>query len=152
MKRSLLFLLVSLWGATLVAQAQGIELSVAYRPEAVAGVRAATEHRSYLLGMTQSLDNQSINPLMTTTLNSSLLFFNGDSLAQQEWAREKLAQNPNSVLILVQGAPFELSQQWQVPVYFDQGGELVSKLGIRHLPALVTQEGPQLRITEEVAL
>lgn len=152
MKRYLLFLLVSLWSTTLVAETQGIELNAAYRPEPIVGITATAEYRMYLLDMIQSIDNQSINPLMTTTLNQSLLFFNGDSQAQHQWAREKLQKNPNSVLILVQGAPFELSQQWQVPVYFDQGGELVSKLMIKHVPAMVIQKGKQLQVTEEVAL
>jgi conjugal transfer pilus assembly protein TraW len=37
---------------------------------------------------------------------------------------------------------------WRRPVYYDQQGQLVEKLGIRHVPALVSQEGRRLRIDE----
>ena len=36
------------------------------------------------------------------------------------------------------------------PVYFDQGGKLTEKLGIRHVPAVVVQEGLKLKISEIV--
>ena len=39
-------------------------------------------------------------------------------------------------------------RRWKRPVYFDQHGQLVERLGIRHLPALVSQDGKRLRIDE----
>jgi conjugal transfer pilus assembly protein TraW len=48
----------------------------------------------------------------------------------------------------VKGAPLLLSEELKVPVYFDQSGLLTKKLGIHHVPALVTQEGMRLRIEE----
>ncbi len=37
-------------------------------------------------------------------------------------------------------------KSWRIPVYFDQHGRLIKKLGIAQVPALVTQEGMRLRI------
>jgi conjugal transfer pilus assembly protein TraW len=39
-------------------------------------------------------------------------------------------------------------QRWRLPVYFDQQGALTRKLGITQVPALVSQEGLQLRVDE----
>ena len=37
---------------------------------------------------------------------------------------------------------------WKTPVYYDQEGTLVRKLGITGVPAIVSQEGSRLRIDE----
>ena len=50
--------------------------------------------------------------------------------------------------VLVGGSYLELMQAWQQPVYFDQAGRLTGRLGITHVPALVSQEGLKLRIDE----
>jgi len=39
-------------------------------------------------------------------------------------------------------------QRWGTPVYYDQQGALTRRLGITQVPALVSQEGAQLRIDE----
>ena len=53
-------------------------------------------------------------------------------------------------LILVKGAPLELMKSRQRRFYFDQGGTLVKRFGIRAVPASVEQQGRVLVITEEV--
>ena len=88
-----------------------------------------------------------INPLETVTLSQELLFFDGDDEEQMAFAREKLKERPVK-LILVKGAPLTLSEQLKVPVFFDQAGLLTKKLGIDHVPALVTQDNLLLRIEE----
>lgn len=88
-----------------------------------------------------------INPLEKVNLSQGLLFFDGDDLEQKAWAQKKI-QKGVVKLILVKGAPLALSEEWQVPVYFDQGGRLTKKLGIRHVPAFVSQENLWLRIQE----
>jgi conjugal transfer pilus assembly protein TraW len=42
----------------------------------------------------------------------------------------------------------DLMRIWQIPVYYDQAGLLTRRLGIVQVPALVSQEGPRLRIDE----
>lgn len=56
-------------------------------------------------------------------------------------------------VILVGGRPFELQEELQadyqdIIVYFDQGGALTNKMGIKASPAIVSQEGLKLRIEE----
>jgi conjugal transfer pilus assembly protein TraW len=51
-------------------------------------------------------------------------------------------------VILTGGSYLELMRQWKRPVFYDQQGALTEKLGIRHVPALVSQEGNKLKIEE----
>ena len=51
-------------------------------------------------------------------------------------------------VILTGGSYLDLMRRWKHPVFFDQQGSLAEKLGIRHVPALVSQEDRRLRIDE----
>ena len=51
-------------------------------------------------------------------------------------------------VILTGGSYLDLMRRWKRPVFFDQQGTLTDKLGIRHVPALVTQDGKRLKIEE----
>ena len=89
------------------------------------------------------------NPLAVVSLSKYLIFFDGRDARQVAWAREAIARFEGKVKpILVAGSYLALMQRWQLPVYFDQQGALTRKLGITHVPALVSQEGLQLRIDE----
>lgn len=88
-----------------------------------------------------------LNPLETVSLSYTLLFFDGDDVDQKEFAKAKLQTGPIK-LILTKGAPLALMEELKVPVYFDQAGVLTKKLGIKHVPVVVTQEGLRLRIEE----
>lgn len=139
------------------------------RPNPVEGVTKATESRlfyydpAYVVehdlkdhtGKVFAKTGTKINPLKTVSLSHTLLFFDGDDAEQKAWAQgrtqksEDSDQNDQKVrLILTKGAPLTLSEELGVPIYFDQGGTLTKKLGIKHMPALVTQEGLSLRIEE----
>ncbi len=104
-----------------------------------------------------------INPLETVSLSQNLLFFDGDDEKQVAFVKEKLQEMKGKDLnltaqswseaktlkiILIKGAPLALSEELQVPVYFDQNGALTKKLGIQHVLSLVTQTGLRLRIEE----
>lgn len=87
-----------------------------------------------------------VNPLDTHSLKYALLFIDGDDKEHIAWAfRHK--QNLTKI-ILVNGAPFELMDQFSTPIYFDQGGILVKKFGIQQVPARVIQSGKLLKIEE----
>ena len=89
------------------------------------------------------------NPLEVVSLSKHLLFFDGTDSRQVEWARQLIARDEGKVKpILVAGSYLALMARWQLPVYFDQQGALTRKLGITHVPTLVSQEGLQLRIDE----
>ena len=90
-----------------------------------------------------------INPLDYVSLSKHLLFFDGRDEKQVAKAKQLIVQYNGKVKpIMTAGAVLELTRKWRRPVYFDQGGTLVRKLGIRHVPALVSQDGRKLRIDE----
>ena len=64
------------------------------------------------------------------------------------WALKRFGSTP-AKLILVKGAPLELMKARQRRFYFDQGGTLVKRFGIRAVPASVEQQGRVLVITEQ---
>ena len=50
--------------------------------------------------------------------------------------------------ILIGGSYLDLMRRWKQTVYYDQQGLLTARLGIRQVPARVTQDGQRLRIDE----
>jgi conjugal transfer pilus assembly protein TraW len=89
------------------------------------------------------------NPLTVTSLSKRLLFFDATDERQVERARALITNYDGKVKpVLVAGSYLALMRRWQLPVYFDQQGALTRKLGITHVPALVSQEGLRLRIDE----
>nr|WP_267878795.1 type-F conjugative transfer system protein TraW [Erythrobacter litoralis] len=86
-----------------------------------------------------------VNPLDSVQLRADLLFLDGDDPDQLAWA---LKQDANAKLILVKGAPLELMKARQRRFYFDQGGKLTAKFGIRSVPARVRQDGRLLEVSE----
>ncbi|MEL7689980.1 MULTISPECIES: type-F conjugative transfer system protein TraW [Sphingomonadaceae] len=129
------------------------------RPDPVVGLIRAHESRSWPFDPTITLAadvrgakgelihaaGTRVNPLDSVKLRGDLLFFDGDDPAQIAWA---LRQEANAKLILVKGAPLELMKARQRRFYFDQGGKLSEKFGIRAVPALVRQNGRMLEISE----
>lgn len=94
----------------------------------------------------------SVNPLERVGLSRPLVFFDARDKSQVAFAKRYLdAREGLAKPILVGGSYFELMKLWQTPVYFDQQSALIRKLGIRHVPAIVVQEGKRLRI-DEIAL
>ena len=133
------------------------------RPEPVAGLAAASAARSWRFDPTITVerdiaDNKGrvivaagtrVNPLDTVPLRAPLVFLDGDEPGQIAWALRRYGAS-RAKLILVKGAPLELMKARQRRFYFDQGGTLVKRFGIRAVPASVEQQGRVLVITEEV--
>jgi len=90
-----------------------------------------------------------INPLETQILSKSLLFIDGMDQEQVDWAMGH--KTDKAKVILVQGSPFLLMERYDRQIYFDQGGVIVSKMGISQVPARVSQKGLLLLI-EEITL
>ncbi|MBX9606525.1 MAG: type-F conjugative transfer system protein TraW [Gammaproteobacteria bacterium] len=90
-----------------------------------------------------------VNPLDTVSLSRPLLFFDARDKTQVDRAERLLDEHRGGLkLILTGGSYLNLMRRLKQPVFFDQHGSLTTKLGIRHVPALVTQDGKQLRIDE----
>ncbi len=90
-----------------------------------------------------------VNPLDTVSLSKSLLFIDARDPAQVGRARSILDERGGKVKVILTGGSYlELMRHWKRPVFYDQQGQLTDQLGIRHVPALVSQEGKRLRIDE----
>ena len=129
------------------------------RPDPVAGIVRASEARRWQFDPTITLAadirgakgelihaaGTRVNPLDSVGLRADLLFLDGDDPDQLAWA---LKQDANAKLILVKGAPLELMKARQRRFYFDQGGKLTERFGIRSVPARVHQQGRLLEVSE----
>ena len=90
-----------------------------------------------------------VNPLDTVSLSRPLLFFDARDEGQIDRAERLLDEFRGGLkLILTGGSYLGLMRRLKQPVFFDQQGSLTTKLGIGHVPALVTQDGKRLRIDE----
>jgi conjugal transfer pilus assembly protein TraW len=87
-----------------------------------------------------------VNPLDHLSWGKPLLFIDGTSKEQLNWA---MAQEGK--ITLVKGAPIDLYKQYNRWFYFDQGGLITSRFGITGVPARISQAGKKLKI-EEVKL
>jgi conjugal transfer pilus assembly protein TraW len=90
-----------------------------------------------------------VNPLEYVTLRTRMLFFDGRDPAQVKTAFS-LIENDREGLkpVLVGGKYIELMRNRKVRLYFDQGGSLVRRFGIKQVPAIVSQEGYRMRVDE----
>ena len=130
-------------------------------PPAVRGLAPAQGPRSWLFdpgielqedirdaeGRLVAARGTRVNPLDHVGLRQRLVFLDGTDDAQVRWAVTSTA--PETVkLILTNGSAFRLMEQHKRRFYFDQAGMLTARFGLSHVPAVVEQEGRQLRIRE----
>lgn len=147
----------------LMQEAQSRGIDAVRQPRPVDGLRATQIARSFHVDPSFTLDRNITdgqgrllyaagtrrNPLDVVSLSRRLLFFDARDRRQLARARELIARYEGQVKpILTGGSYLELMQAWRVPVFYDQQGTLTRRLGIEQVPALVSQEGPRLRIDE----
>ncbi len=89
-----------------------------------------------------------VNPLRIMRLTYALCFIDGDEEKQVNWMIEHCAKNPLNKLVLVNGPLEALSQHTGLRLFFDQGGELIRRLKITALPAVLSQKGGGLYVEE----
>ena len=132
-------------------------------PTPVEGISTATAKRSWLFDpsivLSRDLRNANgglifpagtrINPLDVVSLPQPMLFIDARDARQVDAARSVMNRYDGSVTtVLVAGSWAKLSKSWKRQVFYDQEGKLVKQLGIRAVPAIVTQESTALRIEE----
>ncbi|EXI71421.1 MAG: conjugal transfer pilus assembly protein TraW [Candidatus Accumulibacter sp. SK-11] len=136
-------------------------VSAVEQPKPVPGIQATVTPRRFFLDPTWVLDRdirtadgallfargQRVNPLEHVSLRERLVLFDGRDRRQVALARQ-LLQRGDAKPILVAGEPLRLMRSWQRRVFYDQGGSLTRRLGIRQVPAVVSQDGKRLRIDE----
>ena len=88
---------------------------------------------------------EKVSPLANVQLSEGLLFFDGSNPKHVKWAESQIGEFQ---WILVKGSPFELEEEKKRPVYFDQGGALSEKFGLRSVPCRITQQEEKLLIEE----
>ena len=133
------------------------------KPNAASGISATQTPRTFYFDPTWTVDRDirnaegsllfarglKVNPLDHVSLSRKLVFFDGRDSRQVSLAQRSLeGPSGNGKLILVAGEPLKLMRSWKRPVFYDQGGSLVRRLGIRQVPAIVSQDGKRLRIDE----
>ena len=128
-------------------------------PDAAPGIAPATRERSRLWdpAITVARDIRTsdgtliaaagtrVNPLERMTLARDLLFVDGRREAEIAWA---LSRDRPAKIVLLAGRPLELMRRHRRPFFFDQGGRLAARFGLRFTPSLIEQAGSLLRISE----
>jgi conjugal transfer pilus assembly protein TraW len=91
-----------------------------------------------------------INPLDQISLKSRVLIVDARDDAQLAYARHVMKEPPMTRprLVLVGGSPIGLSKEFGVPVYFDQRGYMTTRLDIKRVPVMLSQEGRLVRVDE----
>lgn len=131
------------------------------RPTPVAGLSPAGESRAWDFDPSVTIDHdvrdhkgnliasagQRINPLDFVAVRQALVFIDGDDAAQLTWATKRFT-DLKAKIIFVDGSPIEQMTALKRRFYFDQEGKLISRFGIEHTPAVVTQAGRVMRVTE----
>ena len=138
-------------------------------PAPVSGIMPAKETREFWHDPTYILTEDAVlpcgrvlykagtavNPLDYMNLDRRLFFIDGREEKQVEWLRGQLLLGSSSFdkkiedrVILVGGSPPEIQDKLGFEVYFDQGGELTTRFGIRGSPAVAEQAGKNLKIVE----
>jgi conjugal transfer pilus assembly protein TraW len=138
-------------------------------PAPVSGIMPAKETREFWHDPTYILTEDAVlpcgrvlykagtrvNPLDYMNLDRRLFFIDGREEKQVEWLKGQLLLGSSSFdkkiedrIILVGGSPPEIQDKLGFEVYFDQGGELTTRFGIRGSPAVAEQAGKNLKIVE----
>jgi len=133
------------------------------RPVPVRGVTPAQVARSWEYDPTIKLEKdisdqkghliaaagQKLNPLEFVSVGQALVFIDGDNAEELNWATGRYT-DLNAKIIFVNGSPFEQMSARKRRFYFDQEGKLAGKFGIAHTPAIISQAGKVMRISETV--
>lgn len=142
-------------------------------PPAVKNIKPAIKSRVFYYDPTYTLDKDAVlpcgkilhkagttvNPLQHMDLNRRMFFIDSRENIQVTWLKEQLTNPPpdqsepvEDRIILIGGSPSKLKEhlgkEHENKVYFDQGGELTTRFGIKASPAVVVQDGLQLKIEE----
>ncbi|WP_440590957.1 type-F conjugative transfer system protein TraW [Sphingobium indicum] len=133
------------------------------RPKPVEGITPARTARNWDYDPTVAIERdirdqkgnliaaagQKINPLDFVAIRQDLVFVDGDNAAELAWATARYT-DLKAKIIFVSGSPIEQMTAKKRRFYFDQEGKLTGIFGIEHTPAVVTQAGKVMRVSEMV--
>ena len=124
-------------------------------PTPVVGLKRAKELRVWELSasvpetLPESLLRQA-QSIPMPHLSRSLLFVDGTDVQSLKVAQKLFESQKDLRVVLVNGAPADVSEKLHRRVFFDQGGALVRVFGIEAVPALLFN-GPEGPTTAEFA-
>lgn len=87
-----------------------------------------------------------VNPLSQVPMATTLYFIDADDSRQVAWMKAQMPPTVTYKVILVKGNIREAADALAERIYFDQQGDLTRKLGVKYIPAVVTQDGMKLKI------
>jgi conjugal transfer pilus assembly protein TraW len=133
------------------------------RPDPVAGITMAIRPRTWDFDPSVTMERdirdqkgnliaaagQKINPLDFVAIRQDLVFVDGDDIGQLNWATKRYS-DLGAKIIFVKGSPIERMTEQKRRFFFDQAGKLTGRFGIEHVPAVVTQVGKLMRVSEIV--
>ena len=90
-----------------------------------------------------------VNPLDHMTLSKDIVFIDGSDEKHVAWALKQNAAKTTKI-ILTNGNIIGLMREHKIRFYYDKNSYLINLFGIRHVPALVSQDGNKLLIKELV--
>lgn len=118
--------------------------NVSYYKPMVQAKKDVTDTRGHII-----VKAGNYNALRYKPFDVQLLFINGNNQKQVDWALAKNAESDvRTKIVLTQGSFMDLDKKHKVWFYYDQNGKYTQKLNIKHVPAIVVQDGEQLKITE----
>lgn len=131
------------------------------RPDPVANITPARTARSWDFDPSVTIERdirdqkgnliaargQRIKPLDFVAIRQELVFIDGDDADELAWASARYS-DIKAKIIFVRGSPIEQMTAKKRRFYFDQQGKLTSRFGIEHTPAVVTQAGKVMRVSE----
>lgn len=131
------------------------------RPRPVRGLRKATEDRTYDVDLSITVERDLadhegrifaragdvINPLDYSMFRKRIVLLDGDDPDQLEWALA-FGNELDTLLILTNGAPLELTRTHGRRFYFDQDGVITAKFRVEALPAQIVRGDGVMRVME----
>ena len=132
-------------------------------PDPLPGIAPAAEERSRLFdpaitvardirtpdGVLIAAAGTRVNPLEPAVPGRRLLFVDGRREAEIAWAlAHEIERGRPAKIVLLAGRPLDLMRRHRRPFFFDMGGRLAARFGLRLTPVMVEQAGTRLRITE----
>lgn len=148
----------------LEAMRQGMEDTTrAYvnRPRPVLGLRKATEDRYYSVDLSITIERDIadhrgvvfaragdvINPLDYSHFSKRIVLLDGDDPKQVAWAISH-GTEIDTLLVLTNGTPLDLTREHGRRFYFDQDGVITNRFQVRALPAEIIRGEDVMHVHE----
>lgn len=130
------------------------------RPRPVDGVLHAEESYEYLVDLSVSVERDLadhngvvfaragtvINPLDYMYFEKTIVMIDGDDPRQVAFAAG-IGDETDSYIVMVNGNPIETSNAYGRRYWFDIDGVMSAKFNIRHVPAIIREQYPHMRVT-----